>query len=99
MNSHEYFTLEKLAEFYADAAKAGSMEFWVWDTWHVAKGPNLGSLVGDYRIKPAPPIVRWMVRFEDKTPYHKLFDTEKDADDFIKSWPEAKVIKLVEQAE
>ena len=107
MNSDEYFTLEALGKFYTDAAKAGGMHYWHGNYWAASNcGPDIGDCQSNYRPKPAPPIVRWLVRFEDETLYHKLtglamyprlFDTEKDADDFIKSWPEAKVIKLVEE--
>lgn len=102
MEHNELFTLETLGEFYTDAAKAGGMQLWHSSTgeWLPACGPNLASSVLDWRLKPAQPIVRWLVRFEDKTPYPKVFDTEREALMFEANnicWPRAKIIKLVEE--
>ena len=102
MNStKEFFTLETLAEFYADAAKLGGMEYFGYARWdEVFNGPNLTSVAADWRPKHVPPIVRWLVRFEDKTPYPKVFDTEREALMFEANnpcWPRAKIIKLVEE--
>ena len=55
MEHNELFTLQTLAEFYTKAAKAGGVEIcdFADNKWFKAAGPNLNSLVGDYRPKPA----------------------------------------------
>jgi len=98
----ELFTLETLAEFYADAVKAGGMQYWYTPDkeWLITGGPNLDSVVKEYRPKPAPPIVRWIIQFDDGTTHHKVFDTERESLMFESDnicWPRAKIIKLVEE--
>ena len=101
MNSDEYFTLEALGKFYTDAAKAGGMHHWNGNCWAASScGPNIGDCQSNYRPKPAPPIVRWVIQFDCGGTDYKAFEFKKDADDFNKNnpcWPEAKVIKLVEE--
>ena len=103
MNTNELFTLETLAKFYTDAAKAGGMEYWYTpdEEWlSSVTGPCLGSVVKEYRPKPAQPIVRWLVQFDDGTTHYKVFDTEASANMFEADnicFPRAKVIKLVEE--
>ena len=106
----ELFTLETLAKFYTDAAKAGGMECWYTpnEAWLLTSGPNLDSVVKEYRPKPAQPIVRWLIRFDDETTHHLVFYTEEGANltkkrliaDLVSSKfdkENVKVIKLVEE--
>lgn len=105
MNSTgEFFTLETLGVFYTKAAEAGGMEYNYNqgnDKWCSAAGPNLNSLVELYRIKPAPPIVRWVLQFDNGTTGSQVFYTERDANIFKKgmssTFPNAKVIKLIKE--
>ena len=99
--TNELFTLETLGKFYTDAAKTSGIQRWCWGYWAASRsGPNIGDRESDYRPKPAPPTVRWVVKFDDGTTYRSTFETEKQAIAFIKInryGPAAKVIKLVEE--
>ena len=99
---NEYFTLGTLAMFYADAAKAGGMEYYGYTRWdEVFNGPNLISIAADWRPKPAQPMVRWVIQLDDGTIHSMTFETEKYANIFKESisstFPNAKVIKLTEE--
>ena len=114
---NEYFTLGTLAMFYIDAAKAGGMEYFGYarfdgddgvdgeDGWdEVFNGPNLVSIAADWRPKPAPPTVRWVIRFDDGDIYDlRVFETEESATAQLlrllmdSNAAPAKVIKLTEE--
>ena len=103
MNTNEKFTLETLAKFYTDVVKAGGMVYWYTPDkkWLPSHGPCLDSFVKSWRLKPAQPMVRWVIQLDDGTIHSMTFETEKYANIFKESisstFPNAKVIKLVEE--
>ena len=101
MNNNEQFTFETLAKFYTDAAKSGGMEYeGLVGMWLNTNGPNLGSLVREFRLRPAPPIVRWVIKFYSGNISRKVFNTEKDANTYKESMgfmcDSTMVIRMVE---
>lgn len=96
--TEEYFTLETLAKFYADAAKAGGIEElgFGWST--AFNGPNLNSKVADYRPKPAPPIVKYVLKYPDGTTSRASFTFKEGAAAWqIGVRKNSKIIKLIEE--
>jgi len=63
MGHNKLFTLETLAKFYTDAAKAGGIETVGYKgSLMVRNGPNLSHCVSDWRPKQVP-VVRYMVKY------------------------------------
>ena len=97
----KYFTLETLGKLYTDAAKAGGLEYKTeFKTWEkTVQGPNLHSCADRYRLKPAPPIERWMLnRHKGDTYSWVFFASEAEAIAYQSEclWAEAEIIKLVQ---
>ena len=95
----EQFTLATIAKFYTDAAKAGGMEVYheQFSKWCDTSGPNLRSLVKQYRPKPAAPIVRYAVKNTSGLLSTSTFHTAANAKEWNKHSTDGVVIKLVEE--
>ena len=99
-----YFTLKTLGEFYTKAAKAGGMQYIGLRGWlDTTNCPNTRNRESDYRPKPAPPRVRWVIQFDDETTHHQVFYTEASANltkkRLITDWVRGKFDKETSRAQ
>ena len=102
ISTKEQFTLKTLAEFYTDAAKAGGMEVLheQYDKWVDAMGPNLGSVVANYRLRPVQPKVQYLIKFSSGNTHNISFDNQEQANSYLNrhfNKPGSTIIKLVEE--
>ena len=95
----EQFTLATIAKFYTDAAEAGGMEVYheQFSKWCNTSGPNLRSLVKQYRPKPTPLIVRYAIKNTSGLISTSTFHTAEAAEEWNKHSTNGVVIKLVEK--